>query len=332
MSVTGVENTYTNQLIKSAATEETESQETVQSSDFLTLMKGYLSPDAENNVSEEALFAALVQERVGSLKGDDVLAAYKEFFAQRKAQMTDAASGCAPMEDAARMALADLRDAGTITSAEADQIHSEAFAAAQLDGNINALYDGYGSANDATRAVLNMDQAMETAKAKLALFADGTETAVSRPLAEAFSSTGAALCNPWDTLLAAGVTVSSAASGATGVPTSLVTPTGTTVDGADGFLYKPVSSNNGKLAVLVPASFSLQTESCVLKDENGNVLEEGYFWAPGFAAEGPVEEARKKFSFKKPGDSYPDNLTVEIRLTDGRVVQYKIPDSSRRYD
>lgn len=328
MSVTGIENTYKNQLIKSATEEKTESQDSAEAADFLSLIKGYLSPDAENNVSEEELFAALVQERVGTLKGEEALNAFNEFFAARKAEKTDP-RGRVAMEEAARMALADLRDAGNITSEEADKIHSEAFAAAQLDSNTSALYDGYGSASDATRAVLNMDEAMAAAKAKLALFADGSETAASRPLSEAFSTTGAPLINPWDSMFAAGVTVTGAA---TGVPTSLVEPSGTTVDGDQGFLYKPISSNSGTLAVLVPTSFSVQAESCVLKDENGNVIEEGYFWAPGFGAEGPIEEARKKFSFSKPGGSYPDNLTVEIRLNDGSVAQYRIPDSSRRYD
>jgi hypothetical protein len=106
---------------------------------------------------------------------------------------------------------------------------------------------------------------------------------------------------------------------------STVAPEGNVIDGTDGFLFKPESDGEGKLVVLLPANLAYSVESLILKDEDGNEIERGE--PSGYANGG-----REHFRFDKAGDEYPDNLTVEITLSDGTTKEYVIPDPSQRYD
>jgi hypothetical protein len=98
------------------------------------------------------------------------------------------------------------------------------------------------------------------------------------------------------------------------------------MDGADGFLWKPTSESDRNLAVLAPANLQGRVNEVVIKDAAGNVLDraglKAYFGDTG----------RGIFRFKKPGASYPPNVTVELRLNDGSTKNYQIRDPSQRYD
>ncbi len=97
------------------------------------------------------------------------------------------------------------------------------------------------------------------------------------------------------------------------------------MDGPNGFLFKPVSDSDGKLAVLLPERMTGRAESVVIKDATGNVLDRGRFTGVG-------NGDREHLRFSKPGERYGQNVIVEITLKDGRKVQYQIPDPSKRHD
>lgn len=301
----------------------------VANDEFSKMLQGILSSSVGEQVSEEALFAAITIERVKSLKGEELGKQYEALLKQTQTSM--AKGNYVPYEDAARVALKNFRDQGKLTLDEADQIHSQAFGAAQLDVNKSALYDDYAGANDSTKAVMTMAAAIASAKLTVDKYKSGQESAVTRTLNSGFSASGAPLVNPYDT----GVGAYGKGNIGTGapIPSAVHSPRGRVMDGPEGFLFKPKSDHGGKLCVLLPGGeLSRQAQSLVLKDSSGRVIEEGYHWAPGFGAEGDPMMARKKFNFKKHGSEYPDGLVVEARLKNGNTIQWKIPDPARRYD
>ena len=285
------------------------------STDFTDFLKAALIPDGANNVSEEELFAATIGERVSSLKGSDAATRYNEILASQRTSLTKP-DGYVPHEQAAVNSLKQLVSDGTLTSAEADKIYSESFAASQLDNNADTLFDGRGGANDPTIAVASLEDAVKKAEELILKMASGELVADSRSLSTA-SATGSKSA-------VSAVTTGSLVS-STGSET--ITPTGTYVDGQEGFLFKPITNNQGKLAVLLGQEWTGNVLSVILKDQNDNVIEEGQLMADGI-----VETGREKYNFSKPGGSYQDNIKVEVTLSDGTVKTYEISDPSKRYD
>jgi len=290
-------------------------------SDFEKLLKGLVKVNQENKVSEEALFAGVVRERVAKLKGEDVAKEYDTILEKTKAAATH--GDFVAMEDAAKNALKELRSQSKLSAEEADQVYSEAFAASQLDGNTDALYDDRGGAGDATIAVDTMEAALLAARTIVEKFDSKEQQVSTRSLDEASAGKGSASGgSAIASLLGSSVSVSADASSVA----DSTTPKGTTVDGANGFLFKPIAESNGNLAVLAPEALKGLVDSVVLKDLAGNEIDRGNSTGYGDAG------TREKFSFSKPGGSYPKDLTVEIRMQDGSVKSYTIPDPSKRYD
>ena len=287
--------------------------------DFEQLLKALLPATQENNVSEEELFAALTRERLLSLKGEDALKEFDTVFAAKKANFTKP-DGFVAYEAAAVETLRQLTSAGVISSSEGDQIYSEAFAAAQLDSNTATLWDRRGGQNDPTMAVEKMEAALAAARLKISNFAEGKDTVSYLGLANADG--GQRYNSAASSAVASNLSTSSTGS----LPTGTIKPRGSYVDGANGFLFKPISSNEGRLAVLLPESMAHLVEEVVLKDKSGKVIDRGR--STGYGDTG----VREKFSFSRKGGSYPKRLSVEVRLQDGSTVTYKIPDPSKRYD
>lgn len=97
------------------------------------------------------------------------------------------------------------------------------------------------------------------------------------------------------------------------------------VDGPGGFLWKPVSDSDGRLAVLAPPSLAGRVASCVVKDTDGNVIERGRFTGNG-------NGDRDHFRFTRQGSAYPAGCTVEFQLKDGTTKSYTIKDPAMRND
>lgn len=262
-------------------------------SEFTTFLSGVLTPDSANKVSEEDLFSALVQQRIKNSKGDDVLKKFQETLTQSKESMKKG-DGYVPVEDATKAALIKSREAGLISKEETDKIYSESFAAAQLDDNKEILYDGRGGGSDPTIAVAAFDQAMMAASGLIEKFDDGSLTATIRSVEEASNGK-----------MAGGVGGHSESGG------------------SGGFLYKPVSDNNGKLVVLMPSKLAGMVASVKLYDPEGTLLESGRYTGNG-------NGGRDHYRFKRTGGDYPDGLFVEATLTTGDNIVYHIKETSQR--
>lgn len=260
--------------------------------DFEAQLKALISPAAGNKVSEEDLFAAIIGDQIKSMKGDGQAEDYQKQLKKHMQEMTRA-DGYVAVEDAAKMALKDMVELGHLTKEEAKSIRANSFAAAQLDDNDKALYDGRGDGEDATVAVAEISAALSKAKAAIAAIANG-ELKPAETEGEDIASES-------------------------------VTPQGNNVDGREGFLFKPAGENDGKLVILLPTKFTGQVDEVILKDTEGNTVENG-------RGTGVANGGREHFRFNRPGEDYPEDLTVEIRLSNGEIVTYSIPDPSQRYD
>ena len=313
MSIQSVDNSKQNQTVTNTSKETTDRVASTVSSEFENVMLSFLKVDQAKEVSEEDLFAGLIRERIQSLKGDEAAGKYDAAFEMHKTA-TQRPDGKFCIEDSARAALVDLQNDGTLTKDESDTIHSQAFAGAQLDSNIDALYDSFGGPNDPTRAVMVAESALISAKKLIERYVSGEETPTLRPADETKSNVKGAVSGSTSTN-----------QGLVGGDGEIFEPDGTTMDGQDGFLFKPVSSHDGKLAVIMSAALAPLVQSVHLVDADGNDLEQGNDMGIG-------EGARRNFRFSKSGGDYPENLYVEARLTDGTTRRFLIPDPSQRYD
>ena len=287
---------------------------TATTSAFDSEMQKLISPNGAGEVSEENLFGAVIYDRLNKSKGADAAKAYATAYEANKASMAKP-NGYVPLEDAAKEALRSLVSGGTLTAEEGDKVYSDSFAASQLDSNTSVLFDDMGGGNDPTKAVESLEKALLLASAAVGKLDSGEVTAETRSLSEE-SVTKAAFLSGVGAVGAATVGGTSE----TGVATAA-----SPVDGPNGFLFKPVSDSTGKLAVLAPESLADMIVSTVLKDAEGNKIEEGTYSGNG-------NGGRDHYRFSKPGGSYPPNLSVEITLKNGAVKSYTIPDPSKRYD
>lgn len=105
---------------------------------------------------------------------------------------------------------------------------------------------------------------------------------------------------------------------------STTTDTGPSYDSMEeGFLYKPQAESSGNLVILLPSKY--RDSRVVLKDAEGNVLEEG-------RSSGYANGDREHFRFSQSGSKYPKGVVVEMTLSDGSVLRHQIEDPSMRYD
>lgn len=296
-------------VIAQAAEAVTEPISTVANA-FDAVLGRILGTDSAKQVNEEELFAATIYERISTLKGEDVANEYQSKLEQNKQNMMRS-DGYVPVEDAARKALNDMVSDSKLTSEEAKSIHAQSFAAAQLDDNLDALYDGRGSANDPTIAVAAMESALINARARIEKFDEGSEDAGLLDLGLGNTGSGDVT----------GGTGSISDSG----DSSIITPEGNSIDGDGGFVFKPVSDSDGNLVVLLPAQFTNDVSSLLLKDKDGNEIEEGN-------SVGPTNGDRETYRFNKPGADYQKDLVVEVTLKDGTVKEYHIANPGERYD
>lgn len=266
---------------------------TKDSKEFDDTLKAFLAVDGENKVSEEDVFSALVQERIKKEKGADALKTFQELLTKSKESMKKP-DGFVPVEDATKDALRKFRDSGAISKEEADKIYSQAFAGAQLDSNKDALYDNRGGPGDSSVAVASLEQALLSSRTAVAAFDGGSESATERSLDEA--------------------TAGKPSGGGAGHVSE---------PGAGGFLFKPVSDSDGKLAILLPPKLSGLVSGVRLLGPNGDLLEAGRYAGNG-------NGGRDHYRFSRPGGGYPDGLTVELTLKTGELVRYIIQETSKR--
>ena len=302
-TVQGVSNTVRS-LTQEEAPKTTEGAE-----GFDAVLRNMLQPDQANSINEEELFAALISERLGKHAGAEAAAAYEQALGERKAALTRA-DGYINVEQAANEALQGLVTEGIITEDTAAKVKKESFTAAQLDDNKTALYDGRGGASDPTIAVMNMEAALIQAQQIIESIESG-ETEAEEPATD--GSDTASLTDSSSS--GEGEEISASATG--------------DVDGAGGFLLKPESEHHKKMVILLPAALAQEVQEVLLKDENGQTIERGV--SSGYANPDQNGE-REHIRFTKAGSDYPANITVEVKLADGTIREYFIPDPAQRND
>ena len=302
--ITALALSETIQGVSTAVRSLTEDKPPTETSGFDTVLRGMLEPDEANSINEEELFSALISQRLGVHAGEEAAQAYQKKLEERKAALTRA-DGYIPVEDAANQALGSLVTDGTITADIGAQVKNESFTAAQLDDNKNELFDGRGSANDPTIAVMSMEAALIMAQQAIERIESGEEPVINTT--ENNSAT--------------------ASEDSTG--SEKIIADGNTIDGAGGFLLKPAAEHTNKMVILLPAAMAEQVMELVLKDEDGKVIERGV--SSGYANPDQNGE-REHFRFTKAGSEYPKNITIEVTLADGSVKEYSIADPGSRND
>jgi hypothetical protein len=210
-----------------------------QSSSFEEMLNTILQADSNGQVNEEQLFAAVINERISTKKGEEAASAYRELFTSYQQEL-QWENGYVPVEQAAGKALEGLVEQGILMQSEAESINAQAFKAAQIDDKTDILYDSLGS----TVAVTLVDLAIQSAEKETNLFDSGQKDAGSMPINTSY--------------------IGSTNEGTAG-----------TFQGGDGFLYKPVSESTGNLVILLPASMKGDVASLDLVDSSGEVLESG---------------------------------------------------------
>jgi hypothetical protein len=288
------------------ATTTTPSTTEAEPSAFEGSLREYLASFAGQEVSEEELFAGVVRERLQELKSTEAVEQYDTYLSTNISQ-SRRGDGYVGYEDAAKNALRSLVSDGSLTVEEGDALYSESFDAAQLDDRRDALFDDRGGPNDPTIAAADSERAIASATTAIAAYTAG-QTAPQRALSEATPGKSAFVSDT--SSMSSGSTHHSSEGGDDGTP-------------SEQFLYKPISDTTGKLVIVTPAAMAGDIVSLKLKGPDGNLLEQGTFGGNG-------NGGRDHFRFSKPGERYPDELTVEIRLSDGSLKTYVINDSSER--
>lgn len=96
-------------------------------------------------------------------------------------------------------------------------------------------------------------------------------------------------------------------------------------DGPGGFLWKPRSDSDGKLAVLLPPAYTGLARRMILQGPDGTTLAEG---RDGGVGNGD----RQHYRFPRPGDAYPAGTRVVVELADGQEVSWTIRRPASRVD
>ncbi len=283
-------------------------------SDFTAFFTKALGKSGSAEVNEEELFAAVIQQR---LSKDNKEAA--DFYGTEKTRMVATGMSC---EDAGKAALKSTVASGKLKLEDAEKVHAFAFKAAQLDSNIDELWDGTGGTpDDPTKAVAAMEQALLNIQAMSDEFEKGAVTLAPRSLDTPSNTVASSLAK-----LGGGVGGGSGGGTIVGDGKDQV---GNASDGHDGFLWKPVSDSNGKLAVLLPKSLAGMIEKVEihssLPPSPDNLLGTGKFSAN-------ANGGRDHYRFSKPGADYGDNVYVVAYKNGGGMVTYAISDGSKRID
>jgi hypothetical protein len=285
-----------NQAVTQPTTPQNKDTEKTSESDFDVTLKALITPNSSNEVSEEALFSALVKERIQAEQGEEGLKAFQEILGKQLTAHTKN-DGYVAVEDATKAALVEYRTAGKIDEELGNKIYSQAFAAAQLDGNENVLFDDRGGAGDTTIAVASLEQALLASRVKIEKFDSGELTPTERKVDEA-------------TIGKSAFATASSTGHSSGT-------------GSGGFLFKPISDSDGKLAVLLPSIYAGVAQSMRLLSPGGEVIETGRYGGNG-------NGNREHFRFSQPGQNYPAGVIVEATLTTGETVRYTISNPNQR--
>ncbi|HMO16879.1 MAG TPA: hypothetical protein PKA63_01255 [Oligoflexia bacterium] len=279
--------------------------------DFMDFMRSALGQVGKGQISEEELFALLLEQRVGEISDEA-----KQHFIEAKNGFINSlrrGDGYVNIEEAAIQALRSTVQGGLVDETEGERIYSEAFRGAQLDDNHEELWDDRGSGSDPTIAVASIEEALSKLEMFINALNSGELEVPTRPLSS--GSTGG---------VHSGGAPGSFAGGAPGEIQSQ------SMDGSGGFLWKPVSESDSKLVVLLPEALrgavSRVEIHASLPPSDITKLGEGRF------AGDTMNGNRPHFRFDKPGSGYGNDVHVVAYKDDGSMLTWNIKDGSQRHD
>ena len=101
---------------------------------------------------------------------------------------------------------------------------------------------------------------------------------------------------------------------------------GSALDRSAGFLWKPQSDKNQKLAILLPPNLAGKVaEVIVLSPDGKRTLQRGKYSGVG-------NGAREHYRFSKAGSEFPDGSIVVIKLKNGTTKHMVIKETSARLE
>jgi hypothetical protein len=225
------------------------------------------------------------------------------------------------MEKAAVSPLRNVVESGMIDETEGDRIYSEAFMGAQLDDNHDELWDDRGSESDPTIAIASIEEAMM----KVEMFMNGLNSGEIEVVERSISngSTGESRVNGTGSN-------NSAISESASVANSNGNIKPQSLDGAGGFLWKPVSESDKKLVVLLPEAL----RGMINRVEIHSSLppSEATKLADGRFAGDNMNGNRPHFRFERPGSTYGNNVHVVAYHNDGSMLTWDIKNGGSRND
>jgi hypothetical protein len=261
-----------------------------------------LVPDAKGNVHEEQLYHSVLEHllrKKSEEAAQSYSAAFNHHFAAGKKE--------GQYEPAANQALKALVTKGVLTADESKQLSGIAFKTAQLDANDKALFDNRGSAKDKTIATKPYKQAIEAAVAAFDQIEKKTISAPPRNVVDTDGKTSAKSAS------SSSRSAQSAAS-------------------SRGFLWKPKAEKDGKLVVLLPPGLKNKVKSVAIYSSLPATASTKVAGGEGKFAGDDANGDRPHFRFSKPGASYPDGSYVVALLNDGSKIDFKIGETSERYE
>ncbi|MCB0338862.1 MAG: hypothetical protein KDD53_04620 [Bdellovibrionales bacterium] len=339
-----------NQVEQKQAVVEAPASEVEKPSDFEGYLRSILTPDAENNVNEETLFAGLLQERIRSSKGDELASKFEMKYKEGLEQFRRP-DGVTLPEGAARQALRSLVDSGDLSQEEAHSFHAQAFHGAQLDNRLNVLWDGRGSVEDPSIAIANLEAALLSARTKIEAFDNGSEDPGSLSLDAEPGSEFIFGVNGSDKVFYPHEHIEFGALAAPEALAALLNPQSEMVEEVEEEVlaeeetpeseeedqnletledaiasfgrWNPNSSRNNNLVVSAPSELSAQIEKVVLRDSEGNEIEEGTL--------GKINKhGRQRVRFDKEGAEYGQDVRVEVSLKDGTTASYEVGEAPHK--
>lgn len=271
---------------------------------FIAFLQKSLGKSGPAEVHEEELYSSLIAQRLEK-ESPEALAHYQQMVAEYSNSMARS-DGYVPMEDVARYALKSVASKGLVSAERADMINAEAFQGAQLDANLEMLFDGRGD----TRAVLGADEAMFRVREFIAKIDSGEikldARSVNTPSNQGHIS-GKDIMN------------------------------GKAVEGAEGFLgaegvlsekqirftWKHISDKDGNLAILLPTMLNGLVKSVKIYNEDGELLEKGDYSKQ-------TMDSRAVYRFNQPGKEYGRNVDVVVTKKNGEELVYRVKNGGER--
>lgn len=302
-----LENTPDSSVVKtqdvkneSGTTEKTETK----SDEFSSFLMKQLSRTSADQVNEEELFSAVIGQRLNKESAEA-----GNFYNEQVKSLTVSMArqdGYVPVEDVAKAALKATVDAGKITKEKAEIINASAFESAQIDNNLESLYDGRGE----TKAVATMEEMMFKIKSMMEDIDSGKKTVTARSL-DIASNRGT---TP-GTLISLGLSseVGKLAEGA-----ELSSEGGS--EKQIRFTWKHEASD-GNLAVLLPQRLTNIDKVELFKD--GELIEKGHYSKR-------TGDDRAVFRFDEPGKEYGRDVDVKISMDNGDTYTYNVRNGGER--